>query len=296
MNVRRSRFKLALGLPFIALAAASLACALFPLPALPGERQAQTVTAAAATGLRQVIQTEAAQIFAATSTQAAIQASAVAARPTSTSTSSATPSPSATLEPSATSTPLPGPTYLPPSDTPSPTPTATPTLVLVAGPSILVQVDANCRAGPSTRYVITSYLSAGDRSRVYGSDTYRHWWLIADPMHPGELCWVAHEPTNVKGDTYRVPVVAASELPDLTFDFEQNKYWCNPFSPSDQACCSNSASCYPEQVDELECVLWGNCMPTTGSLYFRKFGCPAVTCINQENYCENYPKCCGVEK
>jgi hypothetical protein len=275
------------------MAASLLACALFPLSALPSGRAA-TATALAGQRLAEFVQTQAAGMFAATSTRAAAQATALALLPTFTAAASSTPAATATPPPPPTFTPPPSDTPAPPTLTPLPTASATPTKALAAGPIILVQVDANCRAGPGISYAVVGYLSAGDTSRVYGSDTYRNWWYIADPTYPGRFCWVANPPTIVKGDTYNVPVIADAELQELTYESEPNPYWCDPFSLADLACCQGSAECYAGQVSELDCALWGDCMPATGSLYFLKFGCPAVTCINQHNYCRNYPRCCGV--
>ena len=85
-----------------------------------------------------------------------------------------TPTPTITLLPTLTA-----------AATPTPLPTSTPCL-----PSVEVQVNANCRAGPHTGNTVLAYLAEGDRLSVEGRNQGWTWWNVSLPEEDLR-CWVS---------------------------------------------------------------------------------------------------------
>ncbi|MFO7943056.1 MAG: hypothetical protein R6U51_01970 [Anaerolineales bacterium] len=90
---------------------------------------------------------------------------------------------------------------LPETITPTPTFTLLPTLTAEAtttplptstpcAPSVDVQVNANCRAGPHTGNMVLAYLTEGDRISVNGRNRNWTWWNVALP-EDDLTCWVS---------------------------------------------------------------------------------------------------------
>jgi len=87
-----------------------------------------------------------------------------------------------TITPTPTFTPLP---TLTAAATAAPLPTSTPCY-----PSVGVQVNANCRAGPHTGNTVLAYLAEGDRLSVEGRNLDWTWWNVALP-EDDLRCWVS---------------------------------------------------------------------------------------------------------
>ena len=87
-----------------------------------------------------------------------------------------------TITPTPTFTSLP---TLTAAATAAPLPTSTP-----CAPSVDVQVNANCRAGPHTGNTVLAYLAEGDRLSVEGRNQDWTWWNVALP-EDDLRCWVS---------------------------------------------------------------------------------------------------------
>jgi len=256
--------------------------------------QAEINTAVAATLVQYIIETKVAS-----------QASGLAAAPAATATP--IPSATATLE---TTLALPTPTELPP-------PTATPIPTTVAYPKIIAEVNTNCRLGPGTRYTIDGYLAAGASSSVYGRDSTKDWWYIAHPLKSGAFCWVWDGSTIVEGNTSSLPLVDAPVLSGVN----ASNIYGNSYFNSSSGVCSPYGSCYPYGYSNGYCgglvngVYYPKCKPKDvfcccpGDGWYcnpyiycecnliwknpcKKNGCPPITIVNVDTYCQKYPKCC----
>lgn len=77
---------------------------------------------------------------------------------------------------------------LPPTNTPVP-------------PTLTVNTDTNCRAGPGTSYGIVITLHPGTIAYITGKDTLDNFWIIDAPNYPGTTCWISGQYTTISGDT-----------------------------------------------------------------------------------------------
>lgn len=77
---------------------------------------------------------------------------------------------------------------LPPTSTPVP-------------PTLTVNTDTNCRAGPGATYGIVITLHPGTIANVIGKDTLDNYWIIDAPNYPVTTCWISGQYTTVSGDT-----------------------------------------------------------------------------------------------
>jgi hypothetical protein len=110
--------------------------------------------------------------------------------------------------PPPTSTPeIPLPTVtVQPVDTATSTATVTVTATLNGSTATFIK-DANCRAGPGTKYdVITSYFK-GQTVEIIGrnKDFSNTWWQIKIPT--GGKCWVSLTTAQATGDFDSIPIV-----------------------------------------------------------------------------------------
>jgi len=101
-------------------------------------------------------------------------------------------------EPTLTSEPL-----------PSETPTLTPSPI---SPIATADVDANCRFGPSSAYIIRGTLFAAQSAPIVGRLADNSWWVI-HLEDIGVDCWVWDDIVTVSGDTSGVPIVTPPSLP-----------------------------------------------------------------------------------
>ncbi|GAB4423573.1 MAG: hypothetical protein Kow002_13120 [Anaerolineales bacterium] len=102
--------------------------------------------------------------------------------------------PATFVVPSATATP---------TATPLPTATGTPTIP-IAWPK---DQPVNCRYGPGLKWEAVSGLLEGVTAEIVGKNTELAWWYIRDPLHEGELCWVAMSVIETAGNTANVPII-----------------------------------------------------------------------------------------
>jgi hypothetical protein len=110
-----------------------------------------------------------------------------------------TATPSSTAAASATSLPS-------LTATPSVTPTPPPPLVNVSG-------NTNCRAGNATVYDLVFVLMVGQTAEVVGRDAYGQYWVIRDPSHPADTCWLWGRYATVTGDWSALPIVTPPPTP-----------------------------------------------------------------------------------
>ena len=101
-------------------------------------------------------------------------------------------------EPTLTSEPL-----------PSETPTLTPSPI---SPIATADVDANCRFGPSSAYIIRGTLFTAQSAPIVGRLADNSWWVI-HLEDIGVDCWVWDDIVTVSGDTSGVPIVTPPSLP-----------------------------------------------------------------------------------
>lgn len=113
------------------------------------------------------------------------------------------PPPAPVIEPTQISTFVIPTETLPPTSTALPTTTSTPS-VPVAFPKDL---PVNCRYGPGTEWAATSALTLEASAEILGKNTELTWWLVKDPLHEGERCWVSMKVTETGGNTGLVEIV-----------------------------------------------------------------------------------------
>jgi len=289
------------------------ACASGVLAGTTSGVEAQIQTAAAATVVQYMIET-----------QVAVQSRAIAVEPAAQAQPTDLPAPTATQVPTQTAVPTAVPTTAP-TAVPTDAPTATPAALAaaVAGPRIVADQNTNCRLGPSTGYTIQPVFAKGTESHVEGRNTNKNWWYIANPNAAGGYCWVWEGSTTVVGDTSTVavvdaPVIAAPKVNNWYYggytckvnnfcgNYPNNNCWRNKNN-----CCwwdpdwsywetnycnywpgywtSNKwgPACGPNKF--WKCDDEGNCKCKAPP----KAQCPAVTVVNYKKYCKNYPQCCS---
>lgn len=100
------------------------------------------------------------------------------------------------------------PTFAIPTWTLAPSATAPPT----ASPTPSVPVarardlGANCRYGPGTEWAVVSALQQGASAEILGRTSESTWWVVQDPLNPGEQCWVAADVTDTAGNVDLLPI------------------------------------------------------------------------------------------
>lgn len=283
---------LTISLVVIVAALALNACAAGVL-ASPSGLEAQVGTAAAATVVQHMIET-----------QVAVQSRSLAAEPP------VQAQPTNTPLPADTATPVPTATAQPtqaPSPTPVPTDTPAAVVLAAANPQIVADQNTNCRYGPGTGYTIKTVFMKGSQSTVHGRNDGKSWWYIANPNASGDYCWVWEGSTTVVGDTSTVAVVAAPSISKSTVDY-YNYSWSN-WCGSPYVHCANYYNYCDDCVyywDNCNWKKWEKCDPCTYDEWKRmlknrcnwkprRSHCPAVTPINYRNYCSNYPQCCDLD-
>ncbi len=122
-----------------------------------------------------------------------------------------TPLPTATATPLPTDTPTPSLTPTPthtPTVTRTPTITSTPTETLTPSltpsptyslPTLVVQMQANCRYGPAKAYLYAWGMYKGDTATVWGRNETGT-WLWVQPDNIAYQCWIAASVVEVTGD------------------------------------------------------------------------------------------------
>ena len=110
-------------------------------------------------------------------------------------------------------------------ETPSPTmtltktPSATPFptfTVVVAKSLIYINKSTFCRAGPGNAYDKLFALKAGDAAMIVGRSKDAKYWIIRNPKHPNQLCWLSGRYANVSGFAGALPVFTAPPKPTPT--------------------------------------------------------------------------------
>jgi len=85
--------------------------------------------------------------------------------------------------------------------------------VIPEAASISVNLDTNCREGPSGDYQKLGYLLPGQIAAVIGRNTTSTWWYIENPKKPGQYCWVWGEYATLHGDISALPVTTPPPPP-----------------------------------------------------------------------------------
>jgi uncharacterized protein YgiM (DUF1202 family) len=273
--------------------------------------EAQVGTAVAATLVQQMIETDVAAQSVAMVSQPVAQAATATQPPAPTATSTPVPSPTAV------------PTDVPTVQAPPPTPTLVPSQQPApqssgTKPTISADADTNCRTGPGTGYTVVTYFLEGQQSTVEGRDATKDWWYIVNPKTSSGYCWVWNGSTTVVGDASQVPVVAAPAAPDYhPSDVYEGYYYCNPYAAGYYGYygCGYSYN-YNYYANYYKCNPYKNCTPykyypnkcnPNKACYYpytnctckpvkynpcKKSGCPPITSVNINTYCNKYPSCC----
>jgi uncharacterized protein YgiM (DUF1202 family) len=95
--------------------------------------------------------------------------------------------------------------------TPSLTPTLTFTLTPKA-PMVSVSVDTNCRRGPGDSYSISGVLAVGQTAEVVGQSPANNNWIIK-LTSAGPTCWIWAQYATVTGNTSGLPIVTPPPTP-----------------------------------------------------------------------------------
>ncbi|MDD2695141.1 MAG: SH3 domain-containing protein, partial [Anaerolineales bacterium] len=109
-----------------------------------------------------------------------------------------------TLVPSPTDTPILFTATLIPTFTPQFTATST-------YPTIVANIDTNCRKGPGPQYQRIGALVVGQVAEVHGRNSAGTWWFVRLPTDV--YCWVWGESTQVSGTTSSLPVLTPPPSP-----------------------------------------------------------------------------------
>jgi hypothetical protein len=111
---------------------------------------------------------------------------------------------------SMTITPSPTLTSLPTTTTTAITPaTGTSTATLTPqGCQLTLQMDANCRAGPSTVFEVRDILMQGENALGLGRSQDSGWFYVENPKS-GKQCWLASSTVRVQCDVPALPVIQA---------------------------------------------------------------------------------------
>ena len=91
-----------------------------------------------------------------------------------------------------------------PDEPPHTQPVATQTPLPPETPMISVSYKTNCRTGPGVRYTNIGGLFVGERAEVVGVSEDGEYWVIKNPLRPGE-CWLWGRFATVEGDISGLP-------------------------------------------------------------------------------------------
>jgi len=101
----------------------------------------------------------------------------------------------------------------PPTPEFTPTPSVPPATPTPSVPMAVVNVNSNCRSGPSTLYTpALAVLRQGDRTEIHGRNSDRSWWVVQIPGKNAD-CWIWGNNVNVEGDTSNVPIINPPPVP-----------------------------------------------------------------------------------
>jgi hypothetical protein len=88
---------------------------------------------------------------------------------------------------------------------------------------VSVSGNTNCRAGNATVYDLVFVLMVGQTAEVVGRDAYGQYWVIQDPSHPADSCWLWGRYATVTGDWSTLPIVTPpptpTPAPSFTFSY-----------------------------------------------------------------------------
>jgi uncharacterized protein YgiM (DUF1202 family) len=272
------------------------ACASGALAGPKSGIESQVQTAAAATVVQYMIET-----------QVAVQSLAMASAPVAQVQVTEPPAPTPTQIPTKSAEPTVAATVEPVSPTSTPTSAASPTpaalSVAASSPKIVADQNTNCRVGPGTGYTIATVFMKGSESSVKGRNDAKNWWYIANPNSSSESCWVWEGSTTVVGDTSTLDVVEAPAIgyPKASNTYYGSYYCDNPYvfctGIYDDYGCGNYPYnywklCNPDKWKKCNTNVYCNCTPVCKNPC-KKSNCPPVTIVNYKKYCKNYPQCCG---
>jgi hypothetical protein len=80
--------------------------------------------------------------------------------------------------------------------------------------------NVNCREGPDPIFPEIGALLKGEKSDIIGTNENKTWWLINDPRHQDQSCWVWSGVVQVSGDTSTVPYIPPPPTPEIPDIFE----------------------------------------------------------------------------
>jgi SH3-like domain-containing protein len=145
-------------------------------------------------------------------TACAVPALPVSPVPTSVLSPTAFPNESPTPFPSPTASPTPL-IILPTQTVATPTPFPTFTSVPPLSPEFTVNIDSNCRSGPSTAYSRLGYILNGETVPILGVTTPERpvWWYVQTKN--GTRCWVSGNLGVTSGNLSGIPQMVAPPLP-----------------------------------------------------------------------------------
>ena len=102
------------------------------------------------------------------------------------------------------------------------TPSLTPTLTFTFTPSVpmvSVSVATNCRSGPGNLYSILGVLATGQSAQVVGQNTQSGYWIIQLPSQGG-TCWLWNQYATVTGNTSGLPLISPPPTPTPAGSFK----------------------------------------------------------------------------
>ena len=90
--------------------------------------------------------------------------------------------------------------------------------------SISVNLDTNCREGPSKDYQKLGYLLPGQTADVIGRNSTSTWWYIENPKKPGQYCWLWGEYATLHGDISALPLTTPPPPPLPVAGYVNSEY------------------------------------------------------------------------
>jgi hypothetical protein len=139
-------------------------------------------------------------------------------------TESASSTPPSTATTMAVMTETTTPAMNPTETTISATTTLTFTPTVQGPPQVVPALNAYCRKGPDTLYVIVTFLQEGSAYEVVGRNSQKNWWLVKAPgVDP---CWVGGTNVGTNGPVEQTLIVQGKPLPEQPTLFV-NSYVCD---------------------------------------------------------------------